>query len=172
MACSWFLHIHIHCIIISGIGLRAYFFFHSAIKYDCKCILFACFTLPIENVPDRISMRRMKMSWKRRSWVFDAISSTSASTFASLTSWGAGMPIGELSWSIAALWSAMSQRSAGAKAFSWLWIVNSMSLNFKPYSNKNSVRFAKHAKRMFQPMNWHQPLQSSTLHLTIILKQK
>ena len=86
-----------------------------------------------------------------RSWVFfDAEAAPSFEHFASLTSWGAGMPIGELSWSIAALLKCNGPAIRRCQAFfPWLWIVNSMSfLNLA--TRKTPFRFAKKtAKRMF-----------------------
>ena len=158
-----FFHIHIHCKIISRI---AYIFFSNCTQVSLRrhfvCMLH---TSNRERWSHLVYAKDEDELEEAELGFFDA-EAAPLSTFASLTSWGAGMPIGELSWSIAALWSAMAQRFAGAKPFSL--IVNSEQHVFsKPYNKNNSFRFAKHAKRMFQPMNWHQPLQSSTLHLTI-----
>lgn len=122
-----FFQIHIHCKIISSIVYILFFFFffelQSRLQRYFVCMLH---TSNRERWSHLVYAKDEDELEEAELFFFDA-EAAPLSTFASLTSWGAGMPIGELSWSIAALWSAMSERFAGAKPFSLLWIVNSMS---------------------------------------------
>lgn len=103
------------------------YFFQIAIKYDCKGILFACFTLPIENVDRISSMRRMKMSWKRRSCFFLTLKQH---LFQHLHRW----PVEALACPLVNFLEALPHfevqcpsDSQVPSLFSWLWILNSMS---------------------------------------------